>query len=112
MDCSTCRRKRFPNPSRAWRLVRRLRSYYPELVKDDRDTSQLLIGQVRYSVHTLGLYNPLILEDICEATVQSIIGSVEIFCDIDLFYLSVITEQQVQQLRGVSDGFSGPHAVG
>jgi hypothetical protein len=85
MDCSTCRRKRFPNPSRAWRLVRRLRSYYPELVKDDRDTSQLLIGQVRYSVHTLGLDNALILEDICDASVQCIIAAIDTLCDIDLF---------------------------
>jgi hypothetical protein len=53
MDRSTCRRKRFPNRSRL-APGRRLRSYCPELVKDDeRATSPLLIGQVRYSVHTL-----------------------------------------------------------
>lgn len=38
---------------RAWETVRLLRSYYPELLKADRDPMQLLIGQVRYAVHTL-----------------------------------------------------------
>lgn len=38
---------------RAYEAVRMLRSYYPSLVQADRDPMQLLIGQVRYAVHTL-----------------------------------------------------------
>ena len=45
---------REPGLARAWNLVHRLRSYYAEFVKKDRDVSQLLIGQIRYAVHTLG----------------------------------------------------------
>jgi protein-tyrosine phosphatase/nicotinamidase-related amidase len=43
-----------PNVRRALRTVRHLRSYYPGLVKADRDSAQLLMGQIRYAVHTLG----------------------------------------------------------
>ena len=39
---------------RAWRTIQHLRSFYPALVREDRDPLQLLIGQLRYSVHTLG----------------------------------------------------------
>ena len=38
----------------AFAAVQLLRSYYPALVEFDRDVSQLLIGQIRYAVHTLG----------------------------------------------------------
>lgn len=43
-----------PQVQRALRSVQQLRSYYPVLVKADRDAAQLLMGQVRYAVHTLG----------------------------------------------------------
>ncbi|MBI3372129.1 MAG: isochorismatase family protein [Betaproteobacteria bacterium] len=45
---------RSPKLARAYRTVRHLRSYYPGLIKADRDTTQLLAAQVRYAVHTLG----------------------------------------------------------
>lgn len=38
---------------RAYSAVRMLRSYYPSLINADRDPMQLLLGQVRYAVHTL-----------------------------------------------------------
>lgn len=43
-----------PRLLRAWQTVKQLRSYYPSLVKADRDPVQLLIAQIRYAVHTLG----------------------------------------------------------
>jgi protein-tyrosine phosphatase/nicotinamidase-related amidase len=43
-----------PQLQRAWRTVQHLRSYYPELIKKDREPTQLLIAQLRYAVHTLG----------------------------------------------------------
>lgn len=43
-----------PQLQRAWRTLCRLRSYYPPLIQADRDAQQLLIGQIRYAVHTLG----------------------------------------------------------
>lgn len=39
---------------RAFRQVQVLRSYYPDLIKADRDPVQWLIGHLRYAVHTLG----------------------------------------------------------
>ena len=39
---------------RSYALLRELRSYYPELVHSDRNSLQLLIGQLRYATHTLG----------------------------------------------------------
>jgi protein-tyrosine phosphatase/nicotinamidase-related amidase len=55
--------KEFKSPKirRAYAAVRMLRSYYPALVNADRDPMQLLIGQVRYAVHTLSFEeaNPL-----------------------------------------------------
>ncbi len=39
--------------SRAYETVRLLRRYYPELVQADREPLQLLIGQIRYAVHSL-----------------------------------------------------------
>ena len=47
-----------PCVQRALRTVQKLRGYYPELVKADRDVAQLLMGQVRYAVHTLGFAEP------------------------------------------------------
>ncbi|MBI5245256.1 MAG: isochorismatase family protein [Elusimicrobia bacterium] len=38
---------------RAYEAIRMLRSFYPELIHSDRDSLQLLIGQMRYSAHTL-----------------------------------------------------------
>ena len=43
-----------PSIARAYRQVQLLRSYYPGLVKADRDPEQWLIGHLRYAVHTLG----------------------------------------------------------
>ncbi len=43
-----------PQLQRAWRTLCKLRSFYPPLVQADRDVQQLLIGQIRYAVHTLG----------------------------------------------------------
>jgi protein-tyrosine phosphatase len=37
---------------RAWSVVRLLRSFYPDLIQSDRSALQLLIGQLRYAVHT------------------------------------------------------------
>lgn len=45
---------RSPQIARAYRTVRHLRGYYADIVKADRDTTQLLAAQVRYAVHTLG----------------------------------------------------------
>jgi protein-tyrosine phosphatase/nicotinamidase-related amidase len=39
---------------RAYRTVRRLRSFYPDLIHADRDPIQWLIAHIRYAVHTLG----------------------------------------------------------
>lgn len=43
-----------PRVRHAWQTIRHLRSYYPDLVKADREPTQLLIAQIRYAVHTLG----------------------------------------------------------
>lgn len=37
---------------RAWATLRVLRSFYPGLVRSDRSVLQLLVGQLRYAVHT------------------------------------------------------------
>jgi protein-tyrosine phosphatase/nicotinamidase-related amidase len=39
---------------RGYQTLKLLRGFYPELVKYDRDPLQLLAGQLRYAVHTLG----------------------------------------------------------
>ena len=44
---------RSPDLLRALETIRFLRSYYPDLVREDRDPLQLFIGQLRYAVHTL-----------------------------------------------------------
>jgi len=38
---------------RAYETISILRSYYPELVEEDRNVNQLLIAQIRYTGHTL-----------------------------------------------------------
>jgi len=43
-----------PALQRAWRTLCHLRGFYPRLIHADRDVQQLLIGQIRYAVHTLG----------------------------------------------------------
>jgi protein-tyrosine phosphatase/nicotinamidase-related amidase len=45
-----------PEMMRTLDTVRILRSYYPELIKADRDPLQLIIAQLRYAVHTLGFF--------------------------------------------------------
>lgn len=42
-----------PGFVRTYETIRILRSYYPALIGHDRDSLQLLIGQLRYSLHTL-----------------------------------------------------------
>lgn len=43
-----------PDMRRAYETIRFLRAFYPPLIKEDRNPVQLLIGQLRYAVHTLG----------------------------------------------------------
>lgn len=47
--------QRFSNPKlqMAFRVIQRLRSYYPALIELDRDPYQLYVGVVRYAMHTL-----------------------------------------------------------
>ncbi len=42
-----------PKLRRAWETVRHLRSFYPAIVRFDRDPLQLVAGLMRYAVHTL-----------------------------------------------------------
>ena len=42
-----------PEIKRAYKTIQILRSFYPNLVKEDRNILQLLIAQIRYSGHTL-----------------------------------------------------------
>jgi protein-tyrosine phosphatase/nicotinamidase-related amidase len=42
-----------PGFIRTYETLRILRSYYPALIEHDRDSLQLIIGQLRYSLHTL-----------------------------------------------------------
>jgi protein-tyrosine phosphatase/nicotinamidase-related amidase len=42
-----------PELRRAYQTVSLLRGFYPELIQEDRNPLQLLIGQLRYAVHTL-----------------------------------------------------------
>jgi len=42
-----------PGFIRTYETLKILRSYYPKLIGHDRDSLQLLIGQLRYSLHTL-----------------------------------------------------------
>lgn len=44
---------RSPRLAKAWETVRHLRSFYGAIVRFDRDPLQLLVGQMRYAVHTL-----------------------------------------------------------
>jgi nicotinamidase-related amidase len=42
-----------PQFRRTWETVQHLRGYYPQLVQSGRDPYQLLVAQMRYSVHNL-----------------------------------------------------------
>ncbi len=42
-----------PEMQRAYETIRFMRSFYPDLVQEDRNPLQLLIGQLRYAVHNL-----------------------------------------------------------
>jgi protein-tyrosine phosphatase len=42
-----------PAMRRAYQTIRILRGFYPRLIQEDRNVLQLLIGQLRYAVHTL-----------------------------------------------------------
>lgn len=44
---------RYSELHRAYNSVKLLRSFYPDLVKEDRNVNQLLIGQMRYAGHSL-----------------------------------------------------------
>ena len=45
-----------PGFIRTYEAIQVLRSYYPELIGHDRDPIQLLIAQLRYSLHTLSFF--------------------------------------------------------
>lgn len=47
-----------PALRRTAQVIERLRSYYPNLVETDRSVLQLLVGQLRYAVHTLSFDEP------------------------------------------------------
>jgi nicotinamidase-related amidase len=47
---------------RAWRTVRKLRSFYPELIRSDRKVFQLRVAQLRYAAHTIGWDEPSLLQ--------------------------------------------------
>lgn len=47
-----------PRLARTLATVRHLRSFYPALVKADREPNQLLVAQLRYAVHTLSFGEP------------------------------------------------------
>ncbi len=42
-----------PKLKRAYRVIAKLRSYYPKLIKLDRDPYQMYVGALRYAMHTL-----------------------------------------------------------
>lgn len=42
-----------PKIKRCFKTINKLRSFYPELIKSDRDPLQLFIAQMRYAVHNL-----------------------------------------------------------
>jgi protein-tyrosine phosphatase len=44
--------------ARAWATLRVLREFYPRLVSSDRSVVQLLVGQLRYAVHTSSFDEP------------------------------------------------------
>jgi len=52
-DPEDAREFRFPALRKAWRVVSRLRSYYPDIVQSDRSPYQLHAGLMRYAMHTL-----------------------------------------------------------
>jgi protein-tyrosine phosphatase/nicotinamidase-related amidase len=45
-----------PGFIRTYQTLQILRSYYPDLIEHDRDSLQLVIGQLRYSLHTLTFF--------------------------------------------------------
>ena len=45
-----------PEMIRTYETIKILRSFYPELIRDDRNPLQLLIGQMRYSAHNLSFF--------------------------------------------------------
>ncbi|MFN8389055.1 MAG: isochorismatase family protein [Bdellovibrionota bacterium] len=61
---STSLPKQIDNPHllRAYSVLKLLRSFYPALIRSDRDPLQLLIGQVRYAVHTLSFDESSVLQ--------------------------------------------------
>ena len=45
-----------PEIIRTYETIKVIRSYYPKLIREDRNPLQLLIGQFRYSCHTLSFF--------------------------------------------------------
>jgi len=45
-----------PEMIRTYETIKILRSFYPDLIRDDRNPLQLLIGQMRYSAHNLSFF--------------------------------------------------------
>ncbi len=45
-----------PDIIRTYETIKIIRSYYPKLIREDRNPLQLLIGQFRYSCHTLSFF--------------------------------------------------------
>jgi len=45
-----------PEMRRTYETIKLLRSFYPDLIHDDRNPLQLLIGQMRYSAHNLSFF--------------------------------------------------------
>ena len=51
-----------PRFIRTYETLKILRSYYPPLIEHDRDSLQLIIGQLRYSLHTLLFFESNIIQ--------------------------------------------------
>ncbi|MEK7434418.1 MAG: dual specificity protein phosphatase family protein, partial [Cyanobacteriota bacterium] len=49
---------KLPEIQKAYNTLRHLRSFYPELIKEDRNSIQLFIALLRYSIHTLSFDEP------------------------------------------------------
>ena len=47
-----------PRFKRLYQVIGKLRSFYKDMIKTDRDPLQLLIAQLRYSAHAVGFYEP------------------------------------------------------
>ncbi|MDX2027792.1 MAG: dual specificity protein phosphatase family protein [Alphaproteobacteria bacterium] len=64
-----------PHFGRAARAVRKLRQYYPNLLMGDVDTVQAMIGQLRYSAHTMSFDEPTIWQKRWALYTSSVLAS-------------------------------------